>query len=493
MGKITGFLEFKRKSKRKRTIDERLQDWRDVEALQPEDELHRQAARCMDCGIPFCSSGCPINNVIPDFNDMVYRGQWRDALTTLLETNNFPEFTGRICPAPCEKACVLDINDDPVSICQLERSIIDRAFEEGWIEPIPPRLSTGRQIAVIGSGPAGLTVAQQLRRQGHEVTVFEKQQRAGGLLTYGIPDFKLEKWVVERRIQLLEEEGVIFRCGVTVGSDLSVDELRRRFDAICLCCGAETPRELPLPGRELGGIHLAMDYLVQQNRRVAEEHFDEAPLTAMGKTVVVIGGGDTASDCIGTANRQGARKVIQVDYHELPPADRSPETPWPMWPKMFTTSSSQEEGVLRMFGLLTRAFLGDERGQIRALQATELEWFKRAGQWRWRERPESLKEIPVDLLLIAVGFTGPPRSLVEAFEIEIDQRGAVRVDERYMTTQPGVFCAGDMMRGASLVVWAIHDGRSAADGINAYLSATATNDARPADTRSGSSSQRGSR
>lgn len=469
MGKTTGFLEFTRKSKARRPVKERLSDWLGVDQQQSGDELGRQAARCMDCGVPFCSSGCPVNNIIPDFNDMVYHGLWREALETLQKTNNFPEFTGSICPAPCEKSCVLDIHDDPVSICQLELAIAERGFREGWIQPERPPLSTGFEIAIVGSGPAGLAAAQQLRRRGHGVTVFERYRRAGGLLTYGIPDFKLDKQMVARRISILEQEGVRFVFGVEIGNDLSPTELRSRYDAVCLACGAEQPRDLSISARELSGVHFAMPYLLQQNRRVAGEPISDEEILATNKHVIVVGGGDTASDCIGTANRQGAKSVVQIDYHDKPPLTRSDETPWPMWPKVFSTSCSQEEGVERRFNLFTRGTRATKSGTIKAIRCTAIDWYRENGHWSWREKADTVSELPCDLLLIAIGYAGPKPELISAWNLELSQLGSVRVDENMMTNQQGVFCAGDMSRGASLVVWAIRDGRDAAAGIHRYL------------------------
>lgn len=469
MGKITGFLEFPRELPPRRAIRERLRDWRELEGKHPEDRLQMQAARCMDCGIPFCHKGCPLGNIIPDWNDLVYRGRWREAIERLHSTNNFPDFTGRICPAPCEEACVLNINDDPVTIKQVEKQIIDHAFKEGWVVPQVPARRTGKRVAVVGSGPAGLACAQQLARAGHWVTVFERADRIGGLLRYGIPDFKMEKHHIDRRIAQMEAEGVTFRPNTNVGVDISAEELRREFDAVVLAGGATQARDLPIPGRELHGIHFAMDFLPQANRRVAR---DEVPnqITAKGKRVAILGGGDTGSDCLGTSNRQGAIAVYQFELLPQPPETRTDEVaPWPYWPMILRTSSSHEEGVIRDWSIQTKRFSGDERGHVKKLHAVRLEWVKENGRMAMREVPGSEFTLDVDLVLLALGFVGPERYLLDALGIALTDRGTVAVDGRYMTNVPGVFSCGDMRRGQSLVVWAIWEGRECARGVDAFL------------------------
>ncbi|MCX8073455.1 MAG: glutamate synthase subunit beta [Candidatus Binatia bacterium] len=469
MGKITGFLEYRRELPPRRPVRERLRDWRELEGKHPEDRLQIQAARCMDCGIPFCHKGCPLGNIIPDWNDLVYRGRWREAIERLHSTNNFPDFTGRVCPAPCEEACVLNINDDPVTIKQVEKQIIDHAYKEGWVVPQVPARRTGKRVAVVGSGPAGLACAQQLARAGHWVTVFERADRIGGLLRYGIPDFKLEKQYIDRRMSQMEAEGVTFRTNVNVGVDISYDELRRQFDAVVLAGGATQARDLPIPGRELKGIHLAMEFLPQANRRVAG---DEVPnrIDARGKRVVILGGGDTGSDCLGTSNRQGAIAVYQFELLPQPPETRTEDVaPWPYWPMILRTSSSHEEGVIRDWSIQTKRFSGDEAGNVNKLHAVRLEWVKENGRMVMREIPGSEFTIDVDLVLLALGFTGPEKYLLEQVGVELTDRGTVAVDENYMTSVPGVFSCGDMRRGQSLVVWAIWEGRECARGVDAYL------------------------
>ena len=427
----------------------------------------------MDCGVPFCQSdsGCPIDNLIPEWNDLVYRGCWREALEALHSTNNFPEFTGRLCPAPCEGACVLGIIDQPVAIKSIEQAIIDRGFAEGWVRAQPPITETGWRVAVVGSGPAGLAAAQQLRRMGHAVVVYEKDDRIGGLLRYGIPDFKLEKWVIERRLDQLLAEGVEFLTGVEVGRDLPVEQLQREFDAICLAGGAQVARDLAVEGRELDGVHLAMDYLTQQNRRLEGDHLDPAKaIDAAGKRVVVIGGGDTGSDCVGTAHRQGAASVVQLELLPQPPLERSAETPWPFWPLKLRTSHAHEEGGVREWSILTRRLVG-EGGSVRYLDAVRVEPQVAAdGRPGYREVPGGEIEIAAELVILAMGFTGPqPSGLLSALGVELDTRGAVRVDPEHRSSVPGIYAAGDMHRGASLIVWAIREGRDAASAIDRDL------------------------
>ena len=473
MAKPTGFMEFDREEPPHRPVDERVRDFREIEELLPEDAIHRQAARCMDCGIPYCHAyGCPVKNRIPDWNDMVYRGNWRKALDLLHSTCNLPEITGRVCPAPCEPACTLSINLPAVTIRHIELQIVERGWSEGWIRPEPAGFSTGKRVAVIGSGPSGLPAAQQLARRGHEVVVFEKSDRIGGLLRYGIPDFKLEKWVIDRRLEQMRGEGVAFETGVNAGVDVTADYLRRSFDAIVVAAGATVPRDLPVPGRDLKGIHFAMEFLVQQNRRNAGDSIPEAEeITAAGKHVVVIGGGDTGSDCIGTSRRQGAASITQIELLPMPPEERLPTNPWPTWPVVVRTSSSHEEGCERMWSVQTKAFLGEE-GSVRKLSCVELEWSEpdAAGRRTFTEVPGSAFELRADLVLLAMGFVhvehGP---LVRDLGVATDARGNLVADEHCMTNVPGVFGAGDSVMGASLVVRAINLGRLAAEGANRWL------------------------
>jgi len=471
MGKITGFLEISRELPPRRPVGERLKDWRELEGKLPEEKLRQQGARCMDCGIPFCHKGCPLGNIIPDWNDLVYRGRWKEAIDRLHSTNNFPEFTGRICPAPCEEACVLNINNDPVTIKQIEKQIIDHAFKEGWVRPVPPSRRSGRRVAVVGSGPAGLAAAAQLNRAGHTVEVFERADRIGGLLMYGIPDFKLEKAVVERRLQQMRDEGVVFRVNAHVGVDVPVADLRQRFDALVLAGGATQARDLPIPGRELEGIHFAMDFLPQQNKRVAGDAVPDQIL-ATGKRVVILGGGDTGSDCLGTSNRQGAREVHQFELLPKPPESRTEDVaPWPYWPMILRSSSSHEEGVIRDWSLNTKRFSGDADGNVRKLHGVRLEWIKGAdGRPQMQEVPGSEFELECELVLLAMGFLGPERAgMLEQLGVDLDQRGNVKVGADYQSSVPGVFSCGDMRRGQSLVVWAIWEGREAARHVDASL------------------------
>jgi glutamate synthase (NADPH/NADH) small chain len=473
MGKPTGFLEARRAATPYRPVEERLRDWREVQGNFTRQQARTQGARCMDCGIPFCNSGCPLGNIIPDWNDLVYRDRWREALARLHSTNNFPEITGLVCPAPCEAACVLGINDDPVTIKQIEWEIARRGWEEGWIEPRRPARRTGRSAAVVGSGPAGLAAAQQLTRAGHTVTVFEKNDRLGGLLRYGIPEFKLEKRIVELRLEQMRAEGVSFQTGVRVGADLSAADLRRSFDAVLLCTGSEQPRDLPIEGRELGGVHFAMDFLTQQNRRDAgDASFPEGEILATGRRVVILGGGDTGSDCVGTSHRQLAKSVTSVELLERPPDDRSPSTPWPGWPLMFRTSSSHEEGGEREFGVLTKRFEGDS-GRVARLHCVRVRFgdSDASGRPRLLEVPDSEFELPADLVLLAMGFVHPVHEgLLSELGVKLDGRGNVAADERsFATSEPGVFAAGDCRRGQSLVVWALWEGREAARAVDRYL------------------------
>jgi glutamate synthase (NADPH) small chain len=466
VGKVTGFLEYEREEPSKRPTAERVRDYREFELPVVEDKLRLQGARCMDCGIPFCNTGCPLGNLIPDWNDHVFKNRPAEAIESLHATNNFPEFTGRVCPAPCEAACVLTINSDAVSIKLIERSIADRAFAEGRIRAIPPRVRTGKKVAVIGSGPAGMAAAQQLNRAGHTVTLFEKDDRIGGLLTYGIPDFKMEKWLVERRVEQMREEGVTFKTGVYVGRDLSAADLKGQFDAVCLTIGSREPRDLPVPGRELDGIHFAMDFLTQQNQRVAGDHVpEEGAILAGGKNVVVIGGGDTGSDCIGTSHRQGAKSVTSFEILPRPPDEPHVSTPWPTWPLMLRTSSSHEEGGAREWSVSTERFSG-ENGQVKKLHCVRVE----LNNGKFERVAGSEFELDAELVLLAMGFVHPEHpGIVKDLGVALDRRGNVAVNQDFMSSVPGVFAAGDCQRGQSLVVWAIAEGRKAARGIDLYL------------------------
>ena len=466
MGKITGFLEYGRKSPQKLPADERVKNYREFELPVVQETLVEQSARCMDCGVPFCNTGCPLGNLIPDWNEFNFRAQPEEAIDSLHATNNFPEITGRVCPAPCEAACVLGINAEPVAIKLIERATADRAFDEGWVVPMPPAARTGKTVAVIGSGPAGLAAAQQLARAGHEVTVFERDDRVGGLLTYGIPDFKMEKHIVDRRVEQMRAEGVVFRTSVDVGQDITGDQLRRDFDAVCLAIGSRVPRDLPVPGRELAGIHFAMDFLIQQNRRVAGLPVAGEEILAGGKHVIVIGGGDTGSDCIGTSHRQGALSVTNFEIMPRPPDERDASTPWPWWPLLMRTSSSHEEGGERRFSVMTQSFKGDG-AHVKAIVCAEVRWTG----GKLETVPGTEFELPADLVLLAMGFIHPERpGIVEQLGVPLDQRGNVIISETdFSTGVPGVFAAGDCQRGQSLVVWGIADGRKAARGIDSFL------------------------
>jgi len=470
MGKPTGFIEFTREKQPYRPVEERVHDWRQVALPWSEEALRRQGARCMDCGVPFCHRGCPLGNIIPDWNDLVYRDRWRDAIERLHATNNFPEFTGTACPAPCEGSCVLGINNDPVTIKAIELAIVERAFEEEWIRSDPPAIRTGKKIAVVGSGPSGLAAAQQLNRAGHWVTVFERADRIGGLLRYGIPEFKLEKRVLDRRLNQLQNEEIRFRTNANVGVNVPVEELRREFDAILLAGGATIPRDLAIPGRELRGIYFAMEYLMLQNRRCQGDVVpDETFISAAGKRVVIIGGGDTGADCLGTAHRQGALSVHQFELLPRPPDTRAPGNPWPQWPVIFRTSSAHEEGGMREFSVSTTSFSG-ENGQVTTLHAHRVEMANENGRMSFTPVPGTEFELEADLVLLAMGFLGPERSgLLTELDVRLTDRGNVWRDDNWMTSVPGVFTAGDMQRGQSLIVWAIAEGRSAARAIDRYL------------------------
>ena len=478
MGKPTGFIEYLRELPLDRPAQERIRDWNEFHFHMEEKKLREQGARCMDCGIPFChtgnllngmASGCPIHNLIPEWNDLVYRGLWKEALDRLHKTNNFPEFTGRVCPAPCEGSCVLGINDPPVTIKNIECSIIDRGWEEGWVVPEPPERRTGKKVAVIGSGPAGLAAAQQLRRAGHAVVVFERDERVGGLLRYGIPEFKLEKSVLDLRLGQLEAEGVQFRAGIDVGEDITAEELRAEFDAVCVSTGAGRARDLDVPGRELAGVHLAMDFLTAQNRRLEGRDATGAD-DARDRRVVIIGGGDTGSDCAGTCVRQGARSVRQFELLPAPPVARATSTPWPLWPMQLRTSHAHEEGCDREWSVATTAFSG-EHGRVKRIHAARLERKTFAdGRTDFARLPGTDFELEADLVLLAMGFTGPVKNrLLVDLEVELDGRGNIATDGSHRTSVPGVFAAGDARRGASLIVWAIREGRDAADSINSWL------------------------
>jgi glutamate synthase (NADPH/NADH) small chain len=464
MGKVTGFLEYTREVAERRPPAERIRDWFEIYQPFPEDTLRSQGARCMDCGVPFCHSGCPLNNIIPDWNDLVYRGRWREAIRQLHATNNFPEFTGRLCPAPCEASCVLGISEPPVTIKQIEKSIVDRAFEEGFIKPEPPEIRTGKRVAIAGSGPAGLAAAQQLARAGHDVTVFEKSDRIGGLLRYGIPNFKMEKRLIDRRLEQLRAEGVKFQTNAHVGANVPVEDLVKEFDALLLAGGAGQPRDLTVPGRELEGIHFAMEFLPQQNRRSEGDSVPEAQaILATGKRVVIIGGGDTGADCLGTCHRQGALSVTQFELLPKPPDERSPLTPWPLWPMQLRVESSHEEGGVRDWSVSTVKFTGDGRGRVRRLHAMRVDA-------KLNPIPGTGFTLDADLVLLAMGFLCPVKNgPIAQLGVKLDARGNVATDESYMSSVPGVFAAGDMRRGQSLVVWAIAEGRKAARGIDLYL------------------------
>lgn len=475
MGKITGFMEFDRELPETRTVGERVKDWNEIYLPMPEEKIRKQAARCMDCGIPFCNQGCPLGNLIPDWNDHIYRDRWQEALKSLLKTNNFPEFTGRVCPAPCEAACVLGINEEPVTIKLSEVSISDRAYEEGWMKPRPPEKRTGKKVAVIGSGPAGLAAAEQLNVVGHTVTIFERAQRAGGLLTFGIPDFKLEKHVVDRRLNLMIEEGIIFKCGVNIGFDITIDELRKEFDAVVFAMGSTQPRDLKVPGRELDGVHFAMDYLTAQNElNYGDLQEGRRVIDAKDKKVIILGGGDTGADCLGTAHRQGAASIHQFELLPEPPRERAPHNPWPQWPMTLRSSSAHEEGGIRDWSINTRKLSGSN-GRLEKLHAVRLEWKRNpeTGRMEFDEMPGTEFTMDCDLIFLAMGFVHPEKpGPVQQSGVELDPRGNVKADENYMSSVEGIFAAGDCRRGQSLVVWAIDEGRKAARGVDTYLMGT---------------------
>jgi glutamate synthase (NADPH/NADH) small chain len=472
VGKPTGFLETPRETHAYRPVTERIHDFREVYNPLEIVKVREQGARCMDCGVPFCHQGCPLGNLIPDWSDLVYRDQWQAAIERLHATNNFPEFTGKLCPAPCESACVLGLIDQPVAIKQIEESIVERAWDEGWIVPMPPKVKTGKKVSVIGSGPAGLAVAQQLARVGHDVVVFERDDRIGGLLRYGIPDFKMEKHQIDRRLAQMEAEGVVFKTGVNVGVAVKAQELLNDFDAICLCAGSTKPRDLDIPGRELNGIHYAMDYLTPQNKRVAGDSIsDEHFITAKDKHVIIIGGGDTGADCLGTVHRQEALSVYQFQIHPQPPDDRLPNNPWPQWSNIFRASAAHQEGGVREYSIHTRRFLG-HHGEVTALETIRAEWKpgEHGHRGRFVEIPGTEQIYAADLILLAIGYTGPEKGpLLEDLGVALDDRGNVKADLDRRTNIDKVFVAGDMSRGQSLIVWAIAEGRHAAHTIDKTL------------------------
>ena len=466
MGKVTGFLEIEREQATRRSVEERVQDWFEIYQPFPEEKQREQGARCMDCGVPFCHTGCPVNNLIPDWNDLAYNGRWESAIRRLHATNNFPEFTGRICPAPCEAACVLGINMPAVSIKLIEKSIVERAWDEGWIHPEPPEQNTGKRVAVVGSGPAGLAAAQQLRRAGHSVTVYEKNDRIGGLLRYGIPNFKLEKHVLDRRLQQMRAEGITFLTNAHVGGNIPVDTLTEHYDAILLAGGAEQPRDLKIEGRELKGIHFAMEFLPQQNRRNEGDFVDPAvAISAHGKRVLIIGGGDTGADCLGTSHRQGAKSIHQIEIMPKPPETRAGSTPWPLWPLQLRTESAHEEGGIRDWAINSLKFTGDEKGNVKQVHAVRV-----GAPPKFEAIAGSEFTQDVDLVLLAMGFLGPVKGgMIEQLGVELDQRGNVATNGDYMSSVESIFAAGDMRRGQSLVVWAISEGRKAAAAVDRYL------------------------
>lgn len=477
MGAVDGFLKYGRELPSSRDPQKRTEDYKEIYQPFPEEKTNEQAARCMDCGIPFCHQGCPLGNQIPDFNDAVYQKDWEAAYNILNSTNNFPEFTGRICPAPCEGSCVLGINKDPVSIEHIEKSIIEEAFERDLVKPIVPKERTGKSVAIVGSGPAGLAAAAQLNQAGHNVTVFERADQVGGLLRYGIPDFKMEKWTIDRRLKVMEAEGIVFKTNANVGENVSVDDLQENFNALLLCGGSTVARDLPLPGRDLKGIHFAMDFLSQQNKRVAENpdvlinhkgENMEGEILATGKNVFVIGGGDTGSDCVGTSNRHKAKSVTQIELLSKPPEGRAITNPWPEWPMTLKTSSSHEEGADRAWAVLTKEFLGNEKGELTGIKLVDIRW----GENGMEEIPDSDRVIPCELALLAAGFVHPQKDgMIEQLDLELDNRGNIKA-ENYATNKQGVFAAGDIRRGQSLVVWAISEGRESAKAVDTWLMGT---------------------
>ncbi len=471
MGKPTGFLEYNRELPGKRDVKERINDYKEIYLKFPDEKIKTQSARCMDCGTPFCHTGCPLGNIIPEFNDAVYHEDWEMAVEILTSTNNFPEFTGRICPAPCESACVLGINKPPVTIEQIEKNIIEKAYELGYVKPYIPEVRTNKRVAVVGSGPAGLAAASQLNKAGHSVVVFERADRVGGLLRYGIPDFKLEKWVIDRRVKIMEEEGIIFKTNTNVGVDIPFSYMMEDFDAIVLCGGSTIPRDLAIPGRELKGVHFAMDFLTQQNKRVAGDTIpEEITISAKDKNVVVIGGGDTGSDCVGTSNRHKAASVTQIELLTKPPVERSEKDSWPKYPTILRTSTSHEEGCERYWSILTKEFIGDGNGNLKAIKVADIKWeIGYTGKPEMIEIEGSEREIPCELALLAIGFVhGETAKIREKIDIELDQRGNINANN-YQTNVDKVFAAGDMRRGQSLVVWAISEGREAAKAVDEYL------------------------
>lgn len=478
MAKTTGFLEFTRELPEKRPVQERINDYKEFVNRFSDEKLNQQAARCMDCGIPFCHNGCPLGNFIPDFNDAVYKQNWQEAYNILSTTNNFPEFTGRICPAPCESACVLGINQPPITIEEIEKHIIEIAYEKGFVKPHQPAYRSGKKIAVVGSGPAGLAAAAQLNYAGHSVTVFERDEAPGGLLRYGIPDFKLEKWVIDRRIAVMEEEGVVFRCNANVGVDVSINDLLREYNAVVLAGGSTIPRDLKIPGRELNGVHFAMEFLKQQNKRVANREFNEKDILATGKNVIVIGGGDTGSDCIGTSNRHKAKSITQFELLPMPPVERTPQMPWPTYPMLLKVTSSHEEGADRKWAIATKEFIGDGKGNLKALKVVDLEWkYNEEGRAaQFVEVAGTERELPCELALLAMGFVHPQHEgLIKELGVDLDDRGNVAATEKsYQTSIAKIFTAGDMRRGQSLVVWAISEGRECARKVDEYLMGTSS-------------------
>jgi len=479
MGEVTGFMKYGRKDFSKQSVDERLKHWKEFYKEMPKEDLMTQGARCMDCGVPFCQQGCPIGNIIPDWNDLVYHDRWKEAIERLHKTNNFPEFTGRVCPAPCENSCVLGINEPAVTIKNIEVSIVEKAYQEGWIKPQPPKKRTDKKIAIVGSGPAGLACADQLNKIGHHVTVYEKNEVLGGLLTLGIPEFKMEKAVVERRLQRMNKEGVKFKTKAHIGVDIPTQKLIDDYDAVVLCGGAEQPRDLPIPGRDLEGVYYAMQFLTQQNRECLGQKIDpQQKISAKGKHVIVIGGGDTGSDCIGTSNRQGAASVTNFELLPQPPKERAEDNPWPNWAFIDRTSTSHEEGVERKFAVMTKEFVGED-GKVKKLRGVQLEFGEKdpvTGRRAMTEVAGSEFEIPADLVLLAMGFLGPVKNgMLDGLGVRFDERGNVKSDANKMTSIPGVFTAGDMTRGQSLVVWAIAEGRAAAEGVHNYLTANKPN------------------
>ena len=487
MGKPTGFKEFTRELPAYRDPKQRLGDYKDLYVEFSDEKTQKQGARCMDCGVPFCHFGCPLGNIIPEFNDAVYQGDWKLAIDILSSTNNFPEFTGRICPAPCEASCVLGINQPPVAIEHIEKSIIEKAYELGYVKPFIPKERTGKKVAIIGSGPAGLAAAAQLNKAGHFVTVYERADQIGGLLRYGIPDFKLEKWVIDRRLEVMKSEGIEFKLNSNIGVNIDAKEMEAQFDALVLAGGSTVPRDLPITGRELKGVFPAMEFLSQQNKRVADikvevDHtgkpYQNGSLSAKGKNVLVIGGGDTGSDCVGTSNRHGAKSVTQIELLGKPPVGRDENNPWPLWPMILRTSSSHEEGVERQWSLLSKAFIGNEKGELTGLKVVEIEWKTVDGKPQFVEMPETEHIIPCELALLAMGFLFPDKTgIMDQLKIEQDERGNIKTTN-YQTANAKVFSAGDMRRGQSLVVWAISEGREAARAVDIYLMGTSNLEAK---------------